>query len=296
MKYVEIQSKSACNKIESKKLPYKWDLNVYRGCEHGCKYCFALYSNQYLNSSDHSKEIFIKQNIVDALRIQLNSTSWKGDIINLGGVTDNYQQIEREKKLMPDVLKLLITYKNPCTISTKSTLILRDKKLFTKLAESSYVNIATTIITTDENLRIRLEPFSSTIEERLNILNEFSQTKVRTSIHIMPIIPYINDDLASLESIFMYAKKLEVNYIDTEILNLIGLTRIKFFKFLESDFPELINKYKKLYKCGYVHPIYEQNLEEKLNLLREKYNFPIINRSLINKKYKKKVPEQLSMF
>ncbi|WP_330656079.1 SPL family radical SAM protein [Alkaliphilus flagellatus] len=123
-KYNEIICEVACTKLK-RHMPYSWDLNIYRGCEHGCKYCYAMYSHQYLGSKDYFGNIFIKTNIVQKLEEQLSSSSWKREIINIGGVTDSYQPIEEEYKIMPKILKLLIKYKTPAIISTKSDLILR---------------------------------------------------------------------------------------------------------------------------------------------------------------------------
>ena len=104
--YQSICCKSALNKINSF-LPYHYDLNIYRGCEHHCVYCFAKYSHRYLEDDNFFDHIYIKENIVEELAKKLSSKSWKRDVINLGGVTDSYQPIEKEKQLMPKILKLL---------------------------------------------------------------------------------------------------------------------------------------------------------------------------------------------
>ena len=107
-KYIEINCKSACNKVVSSFLPYHFDLNVYRGCFHKCEYCFAQYSHKYMNSTDFFDEIYVKKNIVEVLEKQLISKRRKREVINLDGVTDNYQTIEKEYKLMTHILKILI--------------------------------------------------------------------------------------------------------------------------------------------------------------------------------------------
>ncbi|OJT81281.1 radical SAM protein, partial [Clostridioides difficile] len=85
-----------------------WDLNIYRGCEHGCKYCYAIYSHKYINSNNYFEEIYVKTNIVEKLERQLKSSKWKKEVINIGGVTDSYQPIEADYKIMPEILNLLI--------------------------------------------------------------------------------------------------------------------------------------------------------------------------------------------
>ena len=123
--YKEITCASACNKLK-RKIPYGWDLNIYRGCEHECRYCYAMYSNEYLGSGDYFEEIYVKTNIAEQLEKELSSPNWKREVVNIGGVTDSYQPAESIYKQMPDILKLMIRYKTPCIISTKSDLILRD--------------------------------------------------------------------------------------------------------------------------------------------------------------------------
>ena len=137
--YIEIESKTALNKLNRKR-PYGWDLNIYRGCEHNCRYCFAMYSHDYLGNNNYFEDIYIKKNIVELLEIELSKKSWKREVINIGGVTDSYQPLEERYKLMPEILKLLIKYKTPCIISTKSDLILRDYDLIDKLSKITYVN------------------------------------------------------------------------------------------------------------------------------------------------------------
>ena len=112
MDYHEITCGSAVNKLKRKN-PYGWDLNIYRGCEHGCKYCYAIYSHQYIDSDNFFDEIYVKTNVVEQLEKQLSAPSWKREVINIGGVTDSYQTAEATYKIMPDILRLLIKYKTP---------------------------------------------------------------------------------------------------------------------------------------------------------------------------------------
>ncbi len=112
---------------------------------------------------------------------------------NIGGVTDSYQPIEREMKIMPEILKLMIKYKTPIIISTKSDLILRDIALIKELADITYVNVAFTITTMDEQLREKLEPNASPSLKRFEALQQFKKTNASLGVHIMPIIPYLTD-------------------------------------------------------------------------------------------------------
>lgn len=107
----EITCQTALNKLK-RKIPHGWDLNIYRGCEHGCKYCYAIYSHDYLNDNNFFGSVHVKTNIIDVLESELRSKSWNREIINIGGVTDSYQPCEADYKLMPEILKLLINIRH----------------------------------------------------------------------------------------------------------------------------------------------------------------------------------------
>ncbi|MEI6093299.1 MAG: radical SAM protein [bacterium] len=265
--------KEPLNKIDSDWLPYNWDLNIYRGCSHTCRYCYALYSHKYLESENFFGDIFVKTNIAQALDRKLSSKSWRGEIINLGGVTDSYQQIEKQNLIMRDILKVMIKHRNPICISTKSELILRDIDLFCELASYTKVNIAVTITTTDEALQKIIEPGASSPKKRFEILEQFSKTKISTGLHLMPILPFISDNKSSLEDIFSNARKANCNYVITAVLNLRGDTKTNYLKFIEQKFPDLISKYTSLYKSSFVTKEYNKSLYKEINLLKRKYHY-----------------------
>ncbi len=278
MAYQEITCKSACHKIDGF-LPYEWDLNVYRGCGHRCTYCFALYSHKYINSVNFFDDIFVKTNIAESLEKQLSSKNWKREVINLGGVTDSYQPAEKKYKLMPEILKLLIKYKTPVTISTKSKLILRDYDLIAELAEKVPVNIACTITTVDEKVRELIEPNTSLSSERFKVLKEFSKTNASTGVHMMPVIPYLTDTYQNLDGLFMNAQECGACYVITDILNLRGQTRKVFFEFVKNQLPNLYSKISSLYKNYFVDKEYRMQFKEKSKQLRIKY--PLKNKKRI---------------
>ncbi len=270
IKYKEINAQSALIKLK-RKIPYGWDLNIYRGCQHGCCYCYATYSHGYLNSGEFSREIFIKTNIAEELERELNSPSWKGEVINIGGVTDSYQPAEEKLRLMPQILKLLIKYKNPAIISTKSSLVLRDYDLIDQLSRITYINIATTITTIDESIRRKIEPGASSTAMRFAVLREFRKTNASIGLHLMPIIPYITDSEQNFDSMFSRAKECGVDYLLPGTLYLRGNIRTTFFEFLGSEYPEKYDLYSALYKTGGANKEYKNELYLKVNRLRKKY-------------------------
>lgn len=270
MNVTTITCKSALNKIESG-FPYPWDCNAYRGCSHGCRYCFAIYSHKYMEDSNYFQNIFVKTNIAERLEEKLASKSWKGEIINLGGVTDSYQPLEKTYRLMPDILSVLIKYKNPCIISTKSDLILRDYDLIETLASLTYVNIAFTVTTTDEELRKKLEPNASPSAKRFDALYAFSKTNASTALHSMPLIPYLTDDEKNIRRLFEMAKYCKVRYVLCDLLNLRGDTKIQFLNFIREEYPHLYPSFLKLYPKSYPNAAYATAFHQKAKRLREEY-------------------------
>ena len=276
--FEEIQVAGALNRVRGA-MPYSWDLNIYRGCEHGCQYCYAMYSHRYLESgkenSDDSaffKRICVKTNIAEALEKQLKSRNWKKEVINIGGVCDSYQPAEAKYGLMRKVLELMIEYKTPVIISTKSDLILRDYDLLAELADLTCVNIAVTVTTLDEKLREILEPFASPSEKRFSVLKAFKDTGTVAGLHLMPILPFLTDSPQNLEAIFSLAAEAKVDYILPGTLYLRGETRKHFFKFLSLQFPELFDPYGSLYKKGGLDKTYKVELYGSISSLMEKYN------------------------
>lgn len=268
--YKEITCNEACNKLK-RKMPYSWDLNIYRGCVHGCKYCYAMYSHNYLGSNKYFDDIYVKTNIVEKLEEQLSRSSWKREVVNIGGVTDSYQKIEEYYKLMPEILKLMIKYKTPCIISTKSDLILRDYDLIEELSNITYVNIAATITTMDENIRSKIEPNGLESAKRFEMLKEFSKTNASTGLHIMPIIPYINDNYENLECLYKNAKESNVSYVLPGTLYLRGKTREEFFKFIKEELPDFYEPLNELYETGSAGQEYKDELYKNVNEIKDKY-------------------------
>ena len=271
--YKEVDSKSALHKLK-RKIPYGWDLNIYRGCAHNCVYCYAIYTHQYLDFSDFSGEILVKTNIAEVLDRELQAPGWQGEVINIGGVTDSYQPAEENYCLMPQILKVLIKHRNPAIISTKSNLILRDYDLIDQLSRLTYINIAQTITTCDEEVREKIEPGAVSSIKRFEVLKEFRKTNASLGLHVMPIIPYLTDHEENLEELCRRAKECEIDYLLPGTLYLRGHTRTRFFDFIQKEYLSLSDQLNKLYKTGSAGKAYKTSLYQVLNRYRDKYNLP----------------------
>jgi len=208
---------------------------------------------------------------VDLLEKELAAKKWKREVVNLGGVTDSYQAIEAKEKIMPRVLELLIKYKNPVTISTKSKLILRDIELWDKLAKLTTVSLAVSLTTFDENIYPKTEPCSSSPADRFDVLRQFRKTDVKLGVLAMPILPYLTDTDDNMEELFRRISEVPIDYMFCQMLNLRGETKSHFLNFIKKNFTGLYDQYMQLYHGGFVNQDYRVAFQKKVNLYRKKY-------------------------
>jgi DNA repair photolyase len=266
----ESQVKSAIH-FHSKKFATNYDLNIYRGCEHCCQYCFARYSQDYLNS-DFFGDIFVKTNIAEVLDRELSKKTWKGQPLNISGVCDCYQPLEQKYKLMEDVLRILIKHKNPVFILTKSPLILRDFDLIKKLSEVASTRVSTTITTLDRSIGDKLEPNVASGMERFEVIKEFSKVKTcKTCVMLMPIIPHLTDNIDNIENIYKYSREFGANGLICASLHLRGNLKKFFCDFLRKNFPNTLTNIQRLYRGAYVNKAYEYKLDSFLLKMKKKY-------------------------
>lgn len=295
MQYKKIKAKSALHVLK-RKLPYGLDLNIYRGCEHACQYCFAMYSHKYMQSDGYFDEIYIKEGLAPILDRELSKRKNK-EIINIGGVCDSYQQIEAKMKLMPDILKVIIKHQYPIIISTKSDLILRDIELINELSQLTTVNIAATITTIDENIRKIIEPGTVSTERRFQMLERIrKETKATVGVHIMPIIPYITDNDENLEGIYRRANEIDATYVLPGTLYLRGKTRDVFFDMIDHNFKHLKPQLATLYSYGFDRKPYKADLYTRMSVFQKKYNLNSNYKKHVIDKVKPKTSEQLTLF
>lgn len=268
----DIRSKSVLHHHDQE-FSTNWDLNIYRGCGHRCIYCFAQYSHRYLNTEQFFDDIFVKTNVAEVLESDFSKSSWDRNVVNVCGVTDGYQPIEAQYQLMPKIIETFIKHQNPLVITTKSTLLLRDIDLLEELNKVAYVDIRISASAIDESIREKIEPFASSTIKRLQMLSEFTKRKIDTGVLMMPIIPYLTDNIENLDAIFKLAKANGAKSVIPQILHLRGNTKKTFLRHIQSSFPELSNKIQILYKGSYVSRDYLQLFQNKISELRKKYNF-----------------------
>jgi DNA repair photolyase len=200
------QAKSVIQRQNSPDLPYEYSLNAYRGCEHGCIYCYARPSHAYLNLSpglDFETRLFAKPEAAQLLRRELAKPGYQCSPIALGSNTDPYQPIEREWKITRQILEVLAECKHPLSIVTKSALIERDLDLLVQLARDDLVQVFISVTTLDTEIARKLEPRASSPRRRLQTIRRLNEAGVPCGVLVAPVIPFLTD--AELENILQAA-------------------------------------------------------------------------------------------
>src|SRR5207237_2856739 len=162
----EVRAKSAINRVPDRsRMPFRWTINPYRGCTHACVYCFASPTHTYLDLNareDFEREIVVKVNAPELVRRELARPSWKCEHVAMGTNTDPYQWVEGRYKLMPGIWEAMRDFANPCSILTKSPLVLRDKNLLKEISERTTVTANFSVPTLDEKTWRETEPHPTT--------------------------------------------------------------------------------------------------------------------------------------
>jgi DNA repair photolyase len=253
-RFHEVRPKSAINRVPPvSRVPFEWTVNPYRGCSHACRYCFARPTHEYLDldaGRDFEKEIIVKVNVPEVLRAELARPSWKGDHIALGTNTDPYQWVEGRYKLMRGIWEAMRDFANPCSILTKSPLVLRDADLLCEIAERTQVSACLSVPTLDEKAWRSTEPHTPNPRARLEAVAELNRLGIPTGILIAPLMPGINDAPEQIERIVALATEAGAVHIGGQTLFLRGSVKEVFFDYLREHRPDLLNRYSKLYASG----------------------------------------------
>jgi DNA repair photolyase len=189
-------SRSAITFNRSPDIPFDASFNPYRGCEHGCAYCYARPTHEYLGYSaglDFETKILVKEHAPELLRRELSALRWKPQVVAISGVTDAYQPMERRLQLTRRCIQVFSEFRNPITIITKSALVARDIDLFRELAEHQAISVALSITTLNAELQRVLEPRASSSLERLRAIEKLSAAGIPTGVMIAPILPGLTD-------------------------------------------------------------------------------------------------------
>jgi DNA repair photolyase len=254
IRFHEIRARSALNRVpERSRMPFRWTVNPYRGCTHACVYCFARPTHKYLDLNpreDFEREIVVKVNVPELVRAELARPSWGGEHVALGTNTDPYQWVEGRYRLTEGVWEAMRDFANPCSVLTKSPLLLRDIGLFKELVERTEFVANLSIPTLDEKAWRATEPHTPHPRKRIEAVAELARQGIPTGVLIAPLMPGINDSPQQVEKILELCGEAGARSIGSIGLHLRGEVKGIVFDWLRQYRPDLVPRYEELYGSG----------------------------------------------
>ncbi len=232
------RSQSLITYNDSPDIPFGASINPYRGCEHGCSYCYARPFHEYLGFSaglDFESKIMVKENAPELLRRELSSRKWKPQLLAMSGVTDSYQPIERKFQITRKCLAVLAEFRNPVSIITKNFLVTRDLDLLRELAAHNAAEVHFSINSLDSELARKLEPRASSPRQRLEGVEALAKAGVPVGVLVAPVIPGLNDH--EIPAVLAAAKAAGAGWAYTEVLRLPLAVAPIFQQWLEQNEP-----------------------------------------------------------
>lgn len=262
MRFYEVHARSVLNRVPGRSpMPFRWTINPYRGCSHACVYCFARPTHRYLDfdaGRDFEREIVVKVNAPEVLRVELARPSWKGEHVALGTNTDPYQWVEGRYRLMEGIWEALRDAAggagNPCSVLTKSPLLLRDLPLMLQIAQRTTIQANLSIPTLDERAWRATEPHTPNPRARLEAVAALNRAGIPTGVLVAPLMPGINDAPHQLEPLLQGAIDAGASRIGGVALHLRGEVKDVFMDWLRAQRPELVERYEGLYRRGAYAP------------------------------------------
>ncbi len=250
----EVLARSALNKVPSASgVPFDWTINPYRGCSHGCVYCFARQTHTYLDldaGADFDAQIIVKINIAEVLTRELARSSWRHQPVALGTNTDPYQRAEGRYRLMPQIITALADSRTPFSILTKGTLARRDLPLLTAARERTDVSMAVSIALADERVHATLEPGAPSPRARLELVRAIRAAGLPCQVLVAPVLPFITDSDADLDRILGEIAAAGATGASVMALHLRTGAREWFWRYLSEHHPDRVGQYAELYRDG----------------------------------------------
>jgi DNA repair photolyase len=245
--YIADQSQSIVTENDSPDVGFRYSVNPYRGCSHGCSYCYARPTHEYFGLSaglDFETKVFVKYHAAELLREFLARPSWKPETIAFSGVTDCYQPAERQFKITRACMAVAAECRQPVGVITKNALVVRDMDLLTELAAHKAVHVSLSITSLDPQLARRMEPRTSAPEARLRAIRELSAAGIPTSVMAAPIIPGLND--SEMPAILAAAREAGASGAGYVLLKLATTVRDVFMDWLERTYPDRLPRIETL--------------------------------------------------
>ncbi len=273
VRYFEIPSRSILNRTKPG-MPFQWTINPYRGCEFGCKYCYARYTHEFmeLEPADFEDRIYAKSAAAHLLRQELARVPLK-DHIAIGTATDPYQPAERRFNRTRSILEVFAAGRGRYLgITTKSDLVLRDLDLLQQVVRGNVAGVNMTITTLDERLARLLEPRAPRPDLRLEAVRKLSEAGIPTAVFPNPIMPGLTDSAGSLGRLAKAARDAGAVSFGGGPLFLMPSAQKIFFPFLEREFPDLAPRYRRMFeRSGRLGREYKEQLAARVAAIRERH-------------------------
>jgi DNA repair photolyase len=278
VEYFELPTRRFLTKCSSPRMPFTWTLNPYRGCEYGCKYCYARYAHEFMELRDglqFERMIYAKQWDEQEFRNELRRVKSQ-EAICIGTATDPYQPAERRYGITRKMLTVIAGQRgNRIWITTKSDLVTRDLDLLLKIRDSNDVQVSLTVTTVDESLARQLEPMAPRPYLRLAAVRKLSAAGIRSGVLAHPILPLLNDSERSMDRLVAAACEAGAAYFSAAVVFLKPCAQAVFFPFLETHYPHLLRRYKERFeKNAYMKGDYPKMIKDRLERLRTKHGMP----------------------
>jgi DNA repair photolyase len=286
VEYRNLASRSLLNRCHSKRVPFHWTINPYRGCEFGCKYCYARFTHEFLERRDldaFETEIYAKEWDGSSFRKDLSRVK-PGQVVALGTATDPYQPAERRFGRTRQILEIMSKSLGGASlcITTKSDLVPRDAVLLKEIARYNNLVITFSIITLDHHFARLVEPYAPRPDLRLKAVHQLSDAGVSTGVIASPVLPLLTDSEENLTAVAQAAKDAGAESFFAGVLFLKPAAQQVFFPFLAERFPQLLRRYEVNYRAGaYLRGDYVDGISSLILRIRERVGLNARNLTLV---------------
>ena len=265
VEYREITCKSALNRVRG--MPFAWSLNPYRGCAHGCHYCFARPTHRFFElgiGDDFTGIIYVKRNLAEVLAGELSRPAWRREQVALGTATDPYQPAEGRYRLTRAALEQFARFRTPVSLLTKNPLIVRDIDMLRELDARAELSVAFSVPTVDRDIWRRTEPGTAPPMQRLAAMRRLADAGINAGVLMAPLLPGLSADRAQVERTVRAAADHGARFVGSGLLNLSPDLRAYYFDFLASQYPSLLDGYRRLYGEKYAPKRYRERVSARV--------------------------------
>lgn len=266
VEYRTLPTRHWLNRCDSRRVPFHWTINPYRGCEYGCKYCYARYTHEFMERREpeaFETEIYAKDWNARSFAGELHAIK-QGHVIGIGTATDPYQPAERRFRRTEQVLEALAGVRGTAIfITTKSDLVTRDTERLRRLAEWNEVHVTLTVTTLDRDLARLIEPFAPRPDLRIEAVRKLSGSGIPVGVLSSPVLPFLTDSEQNLLSVARAARAAGAGHFGASVLFLKPCAQRVFFPFVAERFPDVLRRYEQMFSDrAYVRGDYPRRIRE----------------------------------